>query len=400
VAGTRAEAGACGAATPALLSLVPHSPQNFTPGALAVPHDGHGAARLAPHSAQNFRPSSFGVEHAAQITVPPGSFGGTYSAANAGVAAVESRARRAGRKRGLAPPATIPDTRREVRVHEPTITEQVLRPSVVTTLVGVTLAAWLLVIVRMPGMDAGPGTDLGSAGWYLGIWVTMMAAMMLPSATPMVLLFSKVASGSTDRPGLATTLFVTGYLLVWAGYGLVAYGLFRLVRGLDPSYVAWEREGPIVAGGVIVLAGVYQFTPLKRICLRHCRTPLSFVMHHWHSGTFGALRMGIVHGAWCVGCCWALMVVLFAVGVMSITWMVILAAIVFAEKVLPVGERASRAVAVVLIAFGAWVAVNPGSVPGLTRPGTGTEMDSMLRHPWPSQAARGLAESPRGTVDT
>ena len=147
-AGSRAEAGACGAATPALLSLVPHSPQKFTPGALAVPHDGHGATRLAPHSAQNFRPSSFGVEHAAQITVPLASFGGTYPAANAGGAADESRARRSSRKRGLATPAAIPDTRREVRVHEPTITEQALRPGVVTTLVGVTFAAWLVVIVR------------------------------------------------------------------------------------------------------------------------------------------------------------------------------------------------------------------------------------------------------------
>ena len=287
-----------------------------------------------------------------------------------------------------------------MRVHEPTITEQALRPGVVTTLVGVTFAAWLVVIVRMRGMDAGPGTDLGSAGWYLGIWVTMMAAMMLPSATPMVLLFSKVAAGSTDRPGLATGLFVTGYLIVWTGFGLVAYGLFRLVRGLDPSYLAWEREGPIVAGGAIVLAGVYQLTPLKRVCLRHCRTPLSFVMHHWHSGSSGALRMGIVHGAWCVGCCWALMLVLFAVGVMNIAWMVILAAVVFAEKVLPVGERAARAVAVALIALGAWVAVLPGSVPGLTHPGTGTEMASMHGAHGRTQEARGLTESPRGTVDT
>ena len=102
---------------------------------------------------------------------------------------------------------------------------------------------------------------------------------------------------------------MTGYLIAWTGFGLVAYGLFRLVRGLDPSFLAWEREGPLVAGAAIVLAGVYQLTPMKRACLRHCRTPLSFVMHHWHSGSFGAVRMGIVHGAWCVGCCWALMVV-------------------------------------------------------------------------------------------
>ncbi len=262
-----------------------------------------------------------------------------------------------------------------------TITERALRPGVVMALVGGTLAAWVLVLPRMRGMDAGPGTDLGSAGWYLGIWVTMMAAMMLPSATPMVLLFSRLASGSTRRPGLATVLFVAGYLIGWTAYGLVAYGLFRLVRGAGPAFLAWDRAGPEVAGAAIALAGIYQLTPLKRICLRHCRTPLNFVMHHWHKGPGGALRMGIEHGAWCVGCCWALMVVLFAVGVMSITWMVVVAAIVFAEKVLPVGERVAQALAVVLVAFGIGVAVAPGSVPGLTHPGSSMKADSMLPSP-------------------
>ena len=129
----------------------------------------------------------------------------------------------------------------------------------------------------------------------------------------------------------------------------------------------------------IVLAGVYQLTPFKRVCLRHCRTPLSFVMHHWHGGPFGAVRMGVEHGGWCIGCCWALMVLLFAIGVMSITWMLVIAAIVLAEKLLPIGEQFARALAVVLIGFGIWVALAPDSVPGLTRPGAGMEMDSMLR---------------------
>ena len=104
-------------------------------------------------------------------------------------------------------------------------------------------------------------------------------------------------------------------------------------------------------------------------------------MHHWHEGPGGAVRMGIVHGAWCVGCCWALMVVLFAVGVMSITWMVVVAAIVFAEKVLPVGERVAQALAIVLVVLGIWVAVAPGSVPGLTRPGAELKMDEMSWSP-------------------
>jgi predicted metal-binding membrane protein len=257
-----------------------------------------------------------------------------------------------------------------------TLAERAVRPGVVTALVGVTLAAWLLVVVRMRGMDGGPGTDLGSAGWYLGIWVTMMAAMMLPSAAPMVLLFSKVASGSR-RPGLATALFVIGYLVAWTAYGVVAYALYRLVRSLDPAFLGWDRFGPEITGAAIVLVGVYQLTPLKRACLRHCRTPLGFVMHHWHAGPTGAVRMGVVHGAWCVGCCWALMVLLFAVGVMSITWMVVVSAVVFAEKVLPAGERVARSLAVLLVVLGAWVALAPDSVPGLTRPGTGPMMDEM-----------------------
>jgi predicted metal-binding membrane protein len=265
-------------------------------------------------------------------------------------------------------------------VDEATLAERALRPGVVAAFAGTTLAAWLLVVARMRGMDAGPGTDLGSAGWYLGIWVTMMAAMMLPSATPMVLLVSKVATGSSRTPGLATGSFVAGYLIAWTAYGIVAYGLFRLVRGLDPSFLAWDRAGPEVAGAAIALAGVYQATPLKRTCLRHCRTPLSFVMHRWRQGIRGAALMGVEHGAWCIGCCWTLMVVLFAVGVMSITWMIVVAAIVLAEKLLPVGERVATALAVVLVAFGIWVAVAPGSVPGLTQPGSGM-MNDMLPSP-------------------
>jgi predicted metal-binding membrane protein len=268
-----------------------------------------------------------------------------------------------------------------MRAEETTIVERALRPGVVGALVGGTLAAWVVVVARMRGMHAGPGSDLGSAGWYLGIWVTMMAAMMLPSATPMVLLYSKAAAGSTRRSAFATAWFVAGYLIAWTAYGLVAYGLSRLVRNLDPPFLGWDRAGPEVTGAAIALAGIYQLTPVKRACLRHCRTPLSFVMHHWHKGTGGAVRMGIEHGAWCVGCCWALMVVLFAVGVMSVTWMVVVAAIVFAEKVLPVGERVAQALAVVLVAFGIWVAVAPDTVPGLTRPGSEMKMDEMLPSP-------------------
>jgi predicted metal-binding membrane protein len=232
------------------------------------------------------------------------------------------------------------------------------------------LVAWIVTIERMQGMDAGPGTQLGGFGWYLGIWVTMMAAMMLPSVAPMVLVFSRISRersrrGSTYAP---TWVFVAGYLLAWVCYGAAAYGVYRVLAALAPDFLAWDSGGPWVAGGAIAAAGIYQLTPLKRVCLRHCRTPLHFVMDGWKEGWGGALRMGIVHGAYCVGCCWGLMLILFALGVMSLFWMAALAAIIFAEKVSPFGARLSQAFAVAFVLFGIWVAVAPGSVPGLTEP--------------------------------
>jgi predicted metal-binding membrane protein len=247
---------------------------------------------------------------------------------------------------------------------------------VLVALVAASLVAWALVVARMEGMDDGPGTDLGSAQWYVGIWVTMMAAMMLPSAAPMVLLYSRLAGQESRRPGLGTTLFVTGYLVTWTAFGIVAYAAFELVRGLDLGFLDWDSGGPLVAGVAIAIAGLYELTPLKQTCLGHCRTPLGWVANHWRDGPVGAIRMGVEHGAWCVGCCWALMLVLFVVGVMSITWMLVVAAVIFAEKVLPVGERVAPTIAVALIAAGIWVAVAPESVPGLTSPGRVLEMES------------------------
>jgi predicted metal-binding membrane protein len=240
-------------------------------------------------------------------------------------------------------------------------------------LLGAALVAWIVTIERMDGMDAGPGTHLGGLGWYLGVWVTMMAAMMLPAAAPMVLVFSRVSRerARRGRAHVPTSVFVGGYLLAWAGYGLAAYAIYRAVTALDPGFLAWDRAGPWIAGGAIVAAGLYQLTALKQVCLRHCRTPLHFVLHGWKHGWTGALRMGFVHGAYCVGCCWGLMLILFALGVMSLVWMVVVATIVFAEKLTPFGPRLSRVLAVAFVAFGVWVAVSPGSVPGLTEPDDG-----------------------------
>ena len=253
--------------------------------------------------------------------------------------------------------------------------------SIAAFLLATSLVAWLVVIERMAGMDAGPGTDLGGLAWFLGVWVTMSAAMMLPSVAPMVLVFARV-SGDRSRRGarLAPTwIFLAGYLASWTIYGLVAYGVFRLITGAGTEWLAWDRAGPYVAGGAVIAAGLYELTPLKEACLRHCRGPLHFVLHRWHDGRTGAFRMGVEHGLYCVGCCWGLMAILFAIGVMSLFWMALIAAVVFAEKTLPYGFRLSKAFAVGFVALGVWLAAAPGSVPGLTDPRDAPTM--RMEHP-------------------
>jgi predicted metal-binding membrane protein len=257
-----------------------------------------------------------------------------------------------------------------------------LRPLWVSAvLLAAALGMWIVVAERMQGMDAGPGTSPGALGWFLGIWVTMMAAMMLPSVAPVVTLFARVAGGREHgrRAPPLTLCFAVGYFAVWTIYGLAAYGLYQLVDDVDGDLLAWDRAGPWVAGGAIVAAGIYQLTPLKRICLRHCRSPLHFLLGNWRPGASGAVRMGVTHGSYCVGCCWGLMLILFAVGVMSIFWMVVVAAVIFAEKVLPMGDRLSVPLAVAFVAFGIWVAVSPGSVPRLTDPGDAPMMMESAR---------------------
>ena len=249
--------------------------------------------------------------------------------------------------------------------------------AVATGIAAAAIVTWLVTLQQMDGMDAGPGTDLGGIAWFTGAWVTMMAAMMLPSALPMVLVYSKV-SRDRERHGGAyapTWVFAGGYMLVWAAFGLVAYGIQQGVVALDPAFLRWDRQGPIAAGVVIALAGVYEATPLKDACLRYCRTPMAFVMGGFRKGVPGALRMGVEHGLWCVACCWGIMVALFALGVMSVQWMAVMAAVVFVEKLLPRGRMVTRVIALLLIALGIWVAVAPGSVPGLVEPGTRPAMD-------------------------
>ena len=247
--------------------------------------------------------------------------------------------------------------------------------------------AWAMTGDRMAGMDAGPGTYLGGLGFWLTAWVVMMAAMMFPSIAPMVVMYARIEEGKRRKrqPTQAGTtgIFVGGYLLTWAAAGLLAYAIFEIGRSLDLGFLAWDSGGPYVAGGVIIAAAIYQLTPLKDVCLRHCRNPMTFVLMHWRPGRIGALRMGMEHGGWCVGCCWGLMAALFALGVMSIGWMVLIAALIALEKLLPWKAVANRSVAVLLVALGLAVAFVPDKLPGLTlpdSPAAAQAMDSMGMH--------------------
>jgi predicted metal-binding membrane protein len=236
-------------------------------------------------------------------------------------------------------------------------------------LFGAAAIAWAVTVERMSGMDAGPGTDLGGLGWYLGIWVTTTAAMMLPSTAPTAFVVARISRG------LPTVLFAAGYLAAWTVYGLAAYGLFQFVTSLDLGWLAWDRGGPYVTGGVIVAAGIYELTPLKARYLRRCRN----LSQERRDGRLGGLSIGLEHGRYCIGASWALMAVLFALGVMSVLWMVVVAAVIFAEKVLPHGLPLSRVVAVALVALGIWVAASPSSVPGLTEPDQSPSMQMEMQ---------------------
>jgi predicted metal-binding membrane protein len=248
--------------------------------------------------------------------------------------------------------------------------QNALQLVLIVLLFGLAATAWTLTARTMRGMDMGPGTDLGSLSFYVGAWVVMMAAMMFPSISPMVRTYALVQRSRYSRRGLgeptvAIGTFVAGYLLTWTAFGLLAYAVFNGVRALDIAALSWDRGGPYLAGGVILAAAVYELTPLKDACLSRCRGPLDFLTERWRDGIGGALALGVEHGAWCLGCCWALMAALFALGVMSIGWMIFIAALIAAEKLLPARWQTTRAIALLLGILGLAVAIVPGSVPGL-----------------------------------
>jgi predicted metal-binding membrane protein len=205
-----------------------------------------------------------------------------------------------------------------------------------------------------------PSDLMDVSGWaaslplFVTMWIVMMVAMMFPAVSPVVLLFDRWRRGR-QRSVATTIAFVAGYLIIWSVVGVFAFAaIVALDLQIDSSTTAVR-----VGGAVLVVAGVYQLTPLKSVCLTQCRSPLSLIMEHAQllgEGVRGPLQVGIKHGGWCVGCCWALMVVLIALGVMHLGWMAAVATVILAEKILPGGRTTSRVIGGVLLVAGAAVA--------------------------------------------
>jgi predicted metal-binding membrane protein len=250
-----------------------------------------------------------------------------------------------------------------------------VRLGLVAVLFALAAVSWWWTARQMQGMDAGPWTELGGLGWFLGVWVVMMAAMMFPSVSPTVALYSRL---TRQRSPLSPLLFAAGYLFTWAGAGLVAFTVAAVVGRIPGDPLAWDRAGRWIAGGTLVAAAVYELTPLKDVCLAKCTSPLGFLLTSWREGRWGALRMGARNGAWCVGCCWALMASLFALGVMSLTWMAVVAGLIAVEKTVPWRRVTTYATAVLLLTLGVLLLAMPEAIPALTAPGTDPASDMQM----------------------
>ena len=230
--------------------------------------------------------------------------------------------------------------------------------------------AWVLLIgqTAMAGeMAMAPGSlTMGlAAPLFLAIWIVMMVAMMFPTAAPMILVFAAIAAGKQQRgqPYAPTWIFIGAYLLVWSFFGILAY-TFALALERLAALSPWAMAHLAQIGGVVlIVAGLYQLSPLKHACLAKCRTPLQFVLGSWRDGRGGAFRMGLAHGLYCLGCCWLLFLILFPLGVMNIAVMAVITALIFAEKSLPAGRRIGQLAAVALITYGVVVLFAPAALP-------------------------------------
>jgi predicted metal-binding membrane protein len=251
------------------------------------------------------------------------------------------------------------------------------RAVILYALLGLAAVGWGLVIwqagndssmsMSMRG-EGEMGLDLTmgmAAPLFLATWVAMMVAMMFPAAAPMILLFDRVERGKREagRSYVPTVYFVGAYLAIWTVFGVFAFalagGVERLAVNADWITGEWARIG----GVLLIAAGLYQLTPLKNVCLSKCQSPMSFLMTSWREGKVGAVQMGLLHGGYCVGCCWLLFVILLPLGVMNVAAMIVIALLVFGEKTLPVGHRLARIAALVLVAYGVVVIMFPDALP-------------------------------------
>ena len=250
------------------------------------------------------------------------------------------------------------------------------RLGLIAFLFALATVGWWLTADEMQGMDGGPWTELGTLAWFVGVWIVMMAAMMFPSVAPTVALYSSMTK---SRSPVAPLLFTSGYLAAWTSIGLLAFAVATAGGQVSGDFLAWDRAGRWIAATTLVVAAVYEFTPLKDACLGKCRSPLGFLLGSWRNGRSGALQMGARHGAWCIGCCWALMASLFALGVMSIVWMAVVAGLIAFEKLIPSRRAATYVTAAILLVLGVLLIASPDSIPALTVPGSDSmpQMDQM-----------------------
>jgi predicted metal-binding membrane protein len=258
------------------------------------------------------------------------------------------------------------------------------------TVAGVLLAAatgWLALSARMAGMDAGPGGDLGPLGWFAGTWVVMTAAMMLPASAPVV--WRLLRTWPSHGPPRAA-VFLAGYGTVWMLAGLVGYSLIQAIRGLHLGALAWSSAGRPVAGASVAAAGLYQLTDVKRRSLARCTGP---DLRPGGPDLPGALLAGAEHGGCCVACCGTLMAVLYALGMMSITWTAVLTILITSERLLPRRALAVHAVAAVLVVLGVALIASPSTVPALTIPSKARPATMEMREPRTSDAAFGASNA-------
>ncbi len=243
------------------------------------------------------------------------------------------------------------------------------RNVILASLLLLAAGAWALLVWQWATSDGDMSLTMGmSAPLFVAIWVAMMVAMMFPTAAPMILTFARVNENrrAQRRPFVPSWLFTASYLVVWTLFGVRAYGVAVGLESLA-GRSGWLMDNAArIGGGVLVLAGLYQLSPLKYACLAKCRTPMAFVMTSWRDGHLGAFRMGMEHGLYCLGCCWMLFVILFPLGMMNVGAMALITLLIFAEKSTPLGRQVAGVAAIGLVVYGALVIFLPGLLPTMT----------------------------------